>query len=538
MEKRLLMNFSRLCALFLAGALCTTALPSALAAESSSVPAESSSVVETSSEELLDALTQPEIPAPSVETAPNPSENIIASYEPFMTSTCSTTGHDLGAWRSNGDGTMTAICTLCGAEVTENCQYEDTVVDPTCLTEGYTIHTCHTCGYSYEDTQVEALGHSYVAAVDEETGDLSYLCERCDAGFTQDAETLAASYSDGRTFSEELVEYVKGYLAKKDKALNESLSPNEEALEEQDAEELLLYTVSKSVTTGETSDPEQASSLSVSTDAASVVAYLEVLAFQDEELELTEKTVKKKINALYEIWYQTSSQVLTLPNEAAYRSSEDYTADLTAVLEAAETGEAVKTLRDRVVAAAYGEIGNSGSKYINYYNKYLIGNHHKLKSSEPWCSEFATWCLHNTGVSTSAAPTFMAARDGVSGFKSLGTLHSSSYTPQPGDVAFFGSGTASHTALVVASSGSTFTTIEKSGNTVKKRTRKISSVLAFGEVKYEVETLAVELTTTDPATWMTAQLDEDCQAVYELLGGTVTVEEPAETEDAEESTAE
>ncbi len=291
----------------------------------------------------------------------------------------------------------------------------------------------------------------------------------------------------------------------------------------------------------EASDPEQADSLTVSTDAASVIAYLEVLAFQDEELELTEETVQEQLDTLYETWYQTSSQVLTLPNEVAYQDSEDYEADLAVVLEAAETGETAETLRDRVVAAAYGELGNSGSKYINYYNKYLIGNHHKLKSSEPWCSEFATWCLHATGVSTDAAPTFMAARDGVSGFEALGTLHTSDYTPQPGDVAFFGSsGTATHTALVVASNGSTFTTIERSGNKVKKRTRKTSSVLAFGEVKYEVETLAVELTTTDPATWMTAQLDGDMQAVYELLGGAVTVEEPAETEDedAEESETE
>ncbi|MCD8009007.1 MAG: hypothetical protein LUF68_08800, partial [Clostridiales bacterium] len=339
------MNVSRLCALLLAGALCTTSLPSALAEESgSAAPAEDASVVTASSEELLDALTQPEIPAPSAESTPDPSENIIASYEPFMTSTCSTTGHDLGAWRSNGDGTMTAICHLCGAEVTEDCQYEDSVVEPTCLTEGYTVHTCHTCGYSYEDEEVAPLGHSYVAVVDEETGDLSYLCERCDAGFTQDAETLAASYSDGRTFSEELVEYVKSYLAKKDQALNESLLPDEEALEEQDAEDLLLYTTTKSVTSGEISDPEQVSSLSVSTDAASVIAYLETLAFQDEELELTKKTVKAQINAFYETWYETSSQVLTLPNAVAYRSSEDYDADLTAVLEAAETGVAVETL--------------------------------------------------------------------------------------------------------------------------------------------------------------------------------------------------
>ncbi|MCD7838318.1 MAG: CHAP domain-containing protein [Clostridiales bacterium] len=523
------MNVSRLCAMLLAGVLCTTALPSALAEESSSAPVETAPVVEASSEELLDAL--PETPAPSVESTPDLSENVIASYEPFMTTACSTIGHDLGAWRSNGDCTMTAICSICGAEITEDCQFEDTVVDPDCLTEGYTIHTCHTCGYSYEDTQVDALGHSYVASQDEETGDVSYRCERCDAGFTQDGETLAVSFSDGRTFSADLVDYVKSYLAEKDQALNEALSPDADALEEQNAEDLLLYTVTKSVSDGATTDPEQRSSLYVSTNAASVIAYLETLAFQDEDLELTEETVQKKIDIWYETWYQTSSQMLTLPNEAAYRSSEDYETDLVAVLEAAKTGASVSTLRDRVVAAAYGEIGNSGSKYINYYNSYLIGNHHKLKSSEPWCSEFVTWCLHNTGVSTSVAPTFMAARDGVSGFKSLGTSHSSSYTPQPGDVAFFGSGTATHAALVVASNGSTFTTIERSSNRVKKCTRKTSSVLAFGEVKYEVETLTVELTTTDPATWMTAQLDEDSQALYELLGGTVTLEETENTEE-------
>ncbi len=201
------MNISKLCALLLSGALCMTNLPTALAAENSaSAPVENTAVVEVSVNSR-GSLAQVEPPAPSVESTPNPSANIIASYEPFMTTACSGTGHNLGAWRSNGDGTMTAICTLCGAEVTEDCQFEDTVVEPTCLTEGYTVHTCSVCGYSCEDTKVEALGHSYVASVDEETGDLSYRCERCDAGFTEDGETLAVSYSDGRTFNADLVEY-------------------------------------------------------------------------------------------------------------------------------------------------------------------------------------------------------------------------------------------------------------------------------------------------------------------------------------------
>lgn len=38
--------------------------------------------------------------------------------------------------------------------------YTETIVKPTCTEDGYTVHTC-TCGDSYTDTTVPALGHSY-----------------------------------------------------------------------------------------------------------------------------------------------------------------------------------------------------------------------------------------------------------------------------------------------------------------------------------------------------------------------------------------
>ena len=41
--------------------------------------------------------------------------------------------------------------------------YADTVVPPTCATEGYTEHRCSACGEYYKDTFVAALGHIYVA---------------------------------------------------------------------------------------------------------------------------------------------------------------------------------------------------------------------------------------------------------------------------------------------------------------------------------------------------------------------------------------
>lgn len=41
-------------------------------------------------------------------------------------------------------------------------EYEDVVTAPTCEAEGYTTHTCKTCGDVVVDTKVDALGHKYV----------------------------------------------------------------------------------------------------------------------------------------------------------------------------------------------------------------------------------------------------------------------------------------------------------------------------------------------------------------------------------------
>ena len=57
------------------------------------------------------------------------------------------------------------VCTVCGAadpdweEVHEH-SYVPSVTEPTCTTKGYTIYTCD-CGDSYEDDYVDALGHSF-----------------------------------------------------------------------------------------------------------------------------------------------------------------------------------------------------------------------------------------------------------------------------------------------------------------------------------------------------------------------------------------
>ncbi|MCC8044259.1 MAG: Ig-like domain-containing protein [Clostridiales bacterium] len=72
------------------------------------------------------------------------------------------TGHDY-AYTSNGNGTHTGVCKNNPSHTTKaNCTHETTVVAPTCEEQGYTLHTCTVCGYSYKDNYKAALGHSHV----------------------------------------------------------------------------------------------------------------------------------------------------------------------------------------------------------------------------------------------------------------------------------------------------------------------------------------------------------------------------------------
>ena len=80
------------------------------------------------------------------------------------------------------DGSIVDTCNICGAKVEESieatghtfvdgvchcgvseehvCSYDSVVTAATCTTAGYTTHTC-SCGDTYTDSEVEALGHLY-----------------------------------------------------------------------------------------------------------------------------------------------------------------------------------------------------------------------------------------------------------------------------------------------------------------------------------------------------------------------------------------
>ena len=85
----------------------------------------------------------------------------------------------------------------CNRATAHEHSYKAVVTDPTCTAKGYTTHTC-TCGDSYVDTYVDALGHAWdngkvtKPATETETGTKTFTCTRC--GETK-TETIPATGS-------------------------------------------------------------------------------------------------------------------------------------------------------------------------------------------------------------------------------------------------------------------------------------------------------------------------------------------------------
>ena len=81
--------------------------------------------------------------------------------------------------------------------------YSSTVTPPTCTEQGYTTHTC-SCGDSYVDTYVPALGHNWnegtvlVEATCTSTGLIKYVCTRCSAETTQELPMLSHEWEEVR----------------------------------------------------------------------------------------------------------------------------------------------------------------------------------------------------------------------------------------------------------------------------------------------------------------------------------------------------
>ena len=73
------------------------------------------------------------------------------------------------------------------------------VIEPTCTSQGYTLHTCELCGYSYKDNYIDPIEHDYVlketiAPTCTEEGYSIYECSSC--GLTKEDNYIAAKGHD------------------------------------------------------------------------------------------------------------------------------------------------------------------------------------------------------------------------------------------------------------------------------------------------------------------------------------------------------
>ena len=78
--------------------------------------------------------------------------------------------------------------------------YKDVVTAPTCTEKGYTTHTC-SCGDSYVDTYVDALGHAWdngkvtKEPTETETGVKTFTCTRCGETRTETMPVIPHTHS-------------------------------------------------------------------------------------------------------------------------------------------------------------------------------------------------------------------------------------------------------------------------------------------------------------------------------------------------------
>ena len=143
----------------------------------------------------------------------------------YTTHTCSTCGdsyvdsevevlgHKLGEWTTVKEASCTEAgeekrsCDRCDyfetkvVEATGH-KYEEVVTAPTCEEAGDTTHTCSTCGDSYVDSEVKALGHklgewtTIKEASCTEAGEKKRSCVRCDYFETRESEMTGHTYEE------------------------------------------------------------------------------------------------------------------------------------------------------------------------------------------------------------------------------------------------------------------------------------------------------------------------------------------------------
>lgn len=130
------------------------------------------------------------------------------------------------------------------------------------------------------------------------------------------------------------------------------------------------------------------------------------------------------------------------------------------------------TQQELLVNMAVSQVGiqerSVGSDDI-FYNDWYYGRRvtNGFSGQYAWCAVFVSWCANQVGISTDIIPKTASTTNMKDGLISRGGtqhLKGSGYTPQTGDIIFFGSNASQHVGIVNYTSGSTVYYID--GNNV------------------------------------------------------------------------
>lgn len=124
------------------------------------------------------------------------------------------TGHSWTGWivtkepTETSTGIKTRSCRNCSATETETIpavehthSYTHIKTNPTCTTEGYTTHTCSTCGHSFVDSYIPAIGHAWgswvevIAPTEFSEGLKERFCSNCNAQETESIPRIESPHT-------------------------------------------------------------------------------------------------------------------------------------------------------------------------------------------------------------------------------------------------------------------------------------------------------------------------------------------------------
>ena len=151
----------------------------------------------------------------------------------------------------------------------------------------------------------------------------------------------------------------------------------------------------------------------------------------------------------------------------------------------------------KLINIAIEEIGNNVADKTHEKYAKSMGN----PTDWAWCAMFVTWCSKEAGyLASGIMPSYQHCSVGIAFYKSKNAFHlaSSGYTPQPGDIAFFGDGGNDHTGIVEKVDDNYIYTIEgntscegeaktlcKGSNGVSRKTRaRVGWVYGYGTPAY------------------------------------------------------